>query len=596
MVTPWVEQQAEDGKTNAEVLGPSREKWDANHIEAEAIGRKAVRLSKVGDYVAFTTSAAANSIVVRFAMPDAPAGGGIDATLGVYVNGQRVRSLPLTSRYAWNYGGTDYGDPKIDEPAPKPHTFFDEARLLLDEIPAGAEVKLQKDAMDQAAYYVIDLVDLEQVPPPKSMPVGFTSVTDFGAVPDDGKEDGDQIAMALSKVKKLWLPKGRYVVRSLADGRLGLDNPGIEVRGAGEWYTQLEGAKAMFFCKGADSKCTFGNFSIFGDTKARVEALGVQKAFVGPMGNGSLIENIWIEHEISGIWVGDDPPYQTKATQNLTVRNVRVRNVVATAVNLGNGTSNSLVENSHVRNSGDEGFIVWSIKFSDWAKALTYTDGENAIKPESRNQPDQGAGHGNVFRHLTVQMPWRAVCYAAYGGNDNHFEDSVCEDVLAYPGLYIATEFWPYAFGPQLTTFKNMTVLRAGGTEWFELSGMPIEHGAIKLYRRQGSISDVLLENIDVIDPTYSGIELRGFGTPYAWDGLPPWELTIADAATFSNITIKGVKIVNPCTYGIQVRDDGGRGNVKLQDVVVSGAVKGGLDSGGAPEGFFTRVSGNQGF
>jgi hypothetical protein len=125
---------------------------------------------------------------------------------------------------------------------------------------------------------------------------------------------------------------------------------------------------------------------------------------------------------------------------------------------------------------------------------------------------------------------------------------------------------------------------------------MPIEHGAIKFYRRQGSISDVLLENIDVIDPTYSGIELRGFGTAYGWAGLPPWELTIADNATFNDITLKGIKIVNPCTYGIQVRDGGGRGNVKLQDVVVSGAVKGGLDDGGAPEGFFTRVSGNQGF
>lgn len=596
MDTPWIEHQAEDGQTNATVLGPSRAKWDASHIEAEAVGRKAVRLAKVGDYVSVKTTQPANSIVVRFSIPDAPGGGGIDATLGLYVNGQRVRSLPLTSRYSWVYGGTDYGDPKIDIPAENPHTFFDETRLLLDDIPAGAEVKLQKDAMDQADFYVIDLLDFEQVPPPLSMPAGFTSVADFGALPDDGKEDGDQIVTALSKTEKLWFPKGTYTVRSLSGGRVGLDNLGGEVRGAGEWYTVLEGAKAMFFCKGADSQCVFGNFSILGDTKFRAESLGVQKAFVGPMGNGSLIENVWVEHLISGMWIGDDPPYQQKPTENLTIRNVRVRNVVATAVNLGNGTSNSIVENSHVRNSGDEGFIVWSIKWTDWVKALTYTDGPNAIKEESRNQPDQGVAHGNVFRKLSVQMPWRAVCFAAYGGNDNLFEDSTCEDVLAYPGLYVVTEFWPYPFGSKLTTFRNITLLRAGGTEWFEKSGMPIEHGALKFYRRQGSITDVLVENVDIIDPTYSGIEFRGFGSAYGWDGLPPWELEIADKATFENVSLKNVNVTGACSYGIQVRDGGGKGNVAFQDVVVTGAARGGLDKGGAPDSFFSRASGNQGW
>jgi hypothetical protein len=139
MVTRWVEQQAEDGQTHATVIGPSRAKWDPNHIEAEAIWREAVRLSQVGDFVSLKTTKPANSIVVRFSIPDSPTGGGADATLGLYVNGRRVRSLSLTSRYSWTYGGTDYGDPKIDKPGASPHTFFDETRLLLDDIPAGAE-------------------------------------------------------------------------------------------------------------------------------------------------------------------------------------------------------------------------------------------------------------------------------------------------------------------------------------------------------------------------------------------------------------------------------------------------------------------------
>ena len=61
---PWIEQQAEDGVTNAVVIGPSRIKWDANHIEAEAIGRKAVRLDQTGQFVAFHTTACSRYVPV----------------------------------------------------------------------------------------------------------------------------------------------------------------------------------------------------------------------------------------------------------------------------------------------------------------------------------------------------------------------------------------------------------------------------------------------------------------------------------------------------------------------------------------------------
>ncbi|QRK13007.1 hypothetical protein JQX13_25030 [Archangium violaceum] len=108
---PWTEYQAEDGRTNATVLGPSRTRYDQALIEAEAIGRKAVRLDETGDYVAITTKKAANSIVVRLSIPDSPDGGGIDSTLGLYVNGKRVKTLGVTSRYSWVYGGEALNTP-----------------------------------------------------------------------------------------------------------------------------------------------------------------------------------------------------------------------------------------------------------------------------------------------------------------------------------------------------------------------------------------------------------------------------------------------------------------------------------------------------
>lgn len=591
---PWIEHQAEDGTTNAEVLGPSRTKWDAAHIEAEAIGRKAVRLTKTGDFVSFKTTAAANSIVVRFSIPDAPGGGGIDATLGLYVNGTRVRSLALTSKYAWSYKGGTIGDPSVDLPAEQPHTFFDEARLLLDDIPVGAEVKLQKDAMDSAAFYVIDLVDFEQVPPPLEMPAGFRSITEFGVQPNDGVDHAAQILQALKSTNKLWFPKGVYRADKLDTGNVGLDNPGVEVRGAGMWHTELRGAKAMFFCLGANTKCVYGDFSIFGESKARAEeADGVQKAFAGPLGNGSLIENLWIEHEVGAIWVGNDPPYQDSPTQNLTIRNVRIRNTYADGINLANGTSMSLVENCHLRNTGDDAAVVWSVKWTDWVAEKTYALGDSFIKPDGKGAPDQGVGHGNTFRKISVQMPWRANCFAAYGGYDNHWEDSVCEDVLTYPGILVDNEFSPYPFGAELTTFKNISLVRAGGPMFFEASDKPWQHGALKFYLREGDVNDILVENLDIIEPTYSGIEFRGFGSQY----VPPGEkfastiLMAADAAQLKNVTLKNVRIENAGTFGIEIKDGGGRGSVNFDGVTVAGSKLGAIAKEQAPDSFFHMVS-----
>jgi len=595
---PWIEYQAEDGQTNAQVLGPSRQKWDANHIEAEAIGRKAVRLDKTGDYVSFTTKDAANAIVVRYSIPDAPSGGGIDATLGLYVNGTRVRTLSLTSRYSWSYLGGKIGDPMADIPGPQPHTFFDEIRLLIDPIPQGATVMLRRDAEDTAPFYVIDLVDLEQAPPPLTMPEGFTSVTQFGIFPDDGVDHGDDIVRAMRSTSKLWFPPGNYLADVLHGGNMGLDNPGIEVRGAGMWYTNIRGAKSMFFCYGATSRCVFGDFSIFGETKVRdEERTGPQKAFSGPMGKNSLIENVWIEHKVAAIWVGNDPPYQTQPTDGLIIRNCRIRNTYADGVNLDNGTSNSIVENCHIRNTGDDAVAIWSIQWTKWVAYKTYEFGENYFSPEQRNASDQGISHGNIVRHVSVQMPWRASCFAVYGGGDNMFRDSTCEDVLTYPGIMVNHEFSPYAFAQPSTTFQNILLSRAGGTMFGEDTPNPLRHGALKFYLREGSISDIYMKDVDIVEPAYAGIEFRGFGTPYAQGArIPPYVLQAADAATMNNVKLENVNIMRSGTYGIEVADGGGRGSVRFSGVTV-------VDSGIAPlqrenalDTFFVKGEGNKGW
>lgn len=545
---PWTEYQAEDGTTNARVIGPSRARYDAAAIEAEAIGRKAVRLERTGDFVAIRTTKAANSIVVRVSIPDSPGGGGIDSTLSLYVNGTRVRSLPVTSRYSWVYGGEDINTP--NEPGRgQPHAFFDETRALLDQIPAGAEVKLQKDGGDGAAFYVVDLIDLEQVGAPLEKPADLVSITEFGATPDDNTDDGVAIQNAIDSAvglhkAGLWIPRGTFLVNQVKQGQLGLSMKGIQMRGAGMWYSSLKGAKASIFCWG-EGGCNYSNFSILGEANRRDDTVP-NNGFNGGVGRGSSIDSVWVEHVKVGFWCGTDG--DAFGTDGLIVKNSRFRNIYADGINFANGTRNSVVENSHFRNTGDDAMAMWSY----------------------RNSGD-GPDHDNVFRHNTVQMPWRANCFAIYGGYNNTIEDSVCEDVLTYAGVLVSNDFQPHAFGPT-TTLKNLSLIRAGGPMF------NADHGALWFLTAQGPVSDVNASNIDIIDSTFSGIQFEG-----------------GAGARMSNIKLSNINVTGSGTFGIEARS-GADGQVTFEGVVVKNAAQGGLSAQGVPGSFFNRLGGNQGW
>jgi hypothetical protein len=111
-------------------------------------------------------------------------------------------------------------------------------------------------------------------------------------------------------------------------------------------------------------------------------------------------------------------------------------------------------------------------------------------------------------------------------------------------------------------------------------------------------VSDILVENVDIVDPTYVGIEFRGFGTAYVPPGekYDPELLTAADNAKLSNVTLKNVTVSNAGTFGMQALDGAGRGSVNFDTVVISGSHSGALDKGMAPDSFFNRISGNQGW
>ena len=557
---PYREIEAEAAATNGVPLGPSTTFGD---VAAEASGRRAVRLEATGQYVRFALDHAANSIVVRYSIPDVNTTAAADpvpptptSTLGLYVNGVRKASLVLTSRYAWTYGDADAQGAGSNSPGGgTPHHFYDEAHLLFDRVPAGATVALQKDGQDAAAYYVVDLVDFEDVAPPQVQPAGSLSIADFGATPDDSSDDGPAllaaIAAARAQHKVLWIPRGTFEVRF--DGvtdvtRRNIPTSGVTLRGAGMWYSVLHGFGAQFKLSGTDN--AFHDFALLGDITLRDDTKGYQ-GFDGPMGSGARVENVWIEHVTAGLWIGHGSaptPINAPLTDGLVISGARVRDTYADGVNLANATANSIVEQSSFRNNGDDAVATWSFA------------GDGPLPCAN-----------NVFRFNTVQAVWRATCFALYGGKDNRVEDNLCADTSNYPGLFISTTagFQPLPFSGTTVVQRN-TLTRAGGKHY------GYDHGALKVFASANGItSPVPVTDIDIIDPVLNGIQLEG-------------------SQPIQGVTFDGIAIAHPGTVGVWVTG-GVNGSARASGVVVTGATRG-LQNDSPSSFTFLRGDGNTGW
>jgi hypothetical protein len=532
---PWLEYEAEDGVTNAAIVGPSRA---LGTIAGEASGRRVVVLDANGEFVEWTARAAANAIVVRATLPDAPAGGGIDAGLGLYVDGVRRATLALSSRHSWIYGGDEQ---QFNAPsAGAPRRIYEEAHLLLGfTIAAGATVRLQKDAGDDAPSYGIDLVDLELVGDPLPRPPGFIDVTEAGhpwapAVPDDGQPDDEAIRRSLDEVAQghasgVFIPRGVFEqTDKLVVGAH------TTVAGAGMWYSVLHNAdldedpgwgKTGFIMNGDDAH--FRDLAVFGNTDGLRNQGG--KAWANSAYSGATIENVWVENVQCAYWVGGNPE-----STGLVIRHSRFRDTGADAINLCNGTRDSVVEHNHARNTGDDAFAIWSA-----------TD----LYPH----PDTH----NVIRHCTAQITWRAAAFAIYGGADNRIEDSVAYDTLTYPGLTVSSQYDPFPL--ESATVDGLTLVRTGGTYW---GGQ--EFGAIWVLAAQSPTAGITIRNVDVIDPSYSGLHVQGLG------------------GEFTSMSFENIRITHPTTAGVRIQA-GAKGAATFKNVTVEGSATPLADeSGGA--------------
>ncbi len=523
---PYTEYEAEASPTTGAVLAPDRTYLT---VPSESSGRSAVRLSATGQKVSFTLTKPANSIVVRFSIPDTPDGAGQTVPLALYANGVKVRDLSLNSIYSWVYG--DY--PYVGKPADgRAHHFYDEARALIGDWPAGTVLTLQKDASSTAAYYDIDLINTEQVAPALAAPAGAISITAFGATPNDNSDATAAINNAIASAKAqnavLWIPPGSFRITS----RINLS--GVTVRGAGPWYSVIQGSngKGGFFATG--SNVTIADLAIFGDVRYRDDN-GFDTAVEGNFGTGSLLQNLWIEHTKVGLWVDS-------GTSGLYAVGLRIRNTLADGVNIHANVANCRVDQSVVRNTGDDALAMFSRDAAVTASAFTFN---------------------------TVQVPVLANGIGIYGGNGNRAENNLIADtVVAAAGIAVGSRFNPVPLSGT-TLIQSNTLLRTGSLE----QNWKAELGALWIYADTSDITaPVVVRDLTIKDSTYQGVLL-------------------SFQRNISNLVLDRLAIDGASTYGIEVIANG---NATVSNTSVKGAAKGGLAL--SPNYTLIRGPGNSGF
>ncbi|MFD7715682.1 CARDB domain-containing protein [Streptomyces sp. NPDC059814] len=561
---PYTEYEAEKGDYQGTLLTSDKKRtFGHTNFATESSGRQSVRLNSTGEYVEITSTVPSNSIVVRNSIPDAPGGGGTEATISLYVNGTFARKLTLSSKHSWLYGDTDSPEGLTNRPGGDARRLFDESNALLGQTyPAGTKFRLQRDAGDSASFYIIDLVDLEQVAPAAAQPAGCTSITAYGAVPNDGIDDTDAIQRAVTANQNgdigcVWIPPGqwRQEQKILTDDPLNrgqYNQVGIRdvtIRGAGMWHSQLYTLTPPQDAGGINHPHE-GNFGFDIDDNTKISDIAIFGSGTirggdgnaeggvglnGRFGKNTKITNVWIEHANVGVWVGrdyDNIPDLWGPGDGIEFTGMRIRDIYADGINFANGTRNSTVFNSSFRNTGDDSLAVWSSKY---------------VK-----NPSVDIGHDNHFRNNTIQMPWRANGIAIYGGYGNTIENNIISDTMNYPGIMLATDHDPLPFSGQ-TLIANNELFRTGGAFWGEAQ----EFGAITLFAASQDIPGVTIRDTDIHDSTYDGIQFKSGG------GSVP-------GAQISN-----VRIENSVNGSGILAHGGARGSATLTDVTITGSADG---------------------
>ncbi|WP_239123771.1 discoidin domain-containing protein [Rhizocola hellebori] len=529
----FTEQEAEYAANNGTLVGPDRR---YTTLASEASGRQAITLDAVGEFVEFTLSAPANAMVFRYSIPDGNGGAGRDATIDVRVGTTFLKSVPVTSKFGWYYGGYPFNNNPGDT---NPHHFYDEARTLLGSTyAAGTKIRLQVSSTAQSPSFTIDLADFENVAGPIGKPTNAIDVVaDFGADPSGGAADQTAKFQAAvdagrAQARPVYIPQGRYTLWD----HVVVDQ--VTLQGAGMWYSELVGRHPTDRSRavgvygkyvsgggygggvrpheagGPSRNVTVKDFAIIGDIREREDNDQVN-AMGGAM-TDSVVERVWMENTKVGAWM-DGP------MNNFVIRDSKIVDQIADGVNFHWGVTNSRVTNTFVRNTGDDGLAMWAQSVPNVA---------------------------NSFDHNTVVQVILANNIVTYGGRDIQITDNVTADSLTNGGGIHVANRYPGVNGATavqgVTNVARNTLVRNGNSDFNWQFGV----GAIWFSGLNEPINATInVTNTDIYDSSYAALmwiegQTRTVNfTNVRIDGAGTYALQIQapGAATFTNVVATNI-------------------------------------------------------
>ncbi|MDB5029366.1 glycosyl hydrolase family 28-related protein [Mucilaginibacter sp.] len=479
---PWTTYEAEDMKTTGTVMGP---KYGPYQVETESSGQKCVKLSEKGQSIVFTSNTNANSMVIRFSLPDSKNGNGTNSTLCLYVNGKLIKNCKIRSNYAWLYGKYPFTN---SPDAGVPRHFYDEVRIKDLKVRKGDLISIKREDQegDDAGYSIIDLVDLEDIAPPLKAPVNSLSITDkafteSGLTTDYTQALKDCIAKAIETGKSVWIPAGTFKIT----GDI-IVPANLTIQGAGMWYSILAGDETLYTnmnrrvrLTGDGSNIHLADFAIVGKLNYRKDN-EPNDGIVGSYGTNSTISRIWIEHTKVGMWVEN--------SQNLKITDCRMRNTMADGINFCVGMSQSTIRNCTARGTGDDCFAIWPATF----KVQKFSPGQNLII------------------NCTAQLPFLANGAAIYGGESNKISNCSFVDISPGSAILISTTFPTESKDKRInnnfsgtTVVENCDIKTSGGFdhEWDW-------RAAVEICIDKRSIAGINMRNLNIDNSLSNGLSV----------------------------------------------------------------------------------------
>ena len=372
------------------------------------------------------------------------------------------QALAVNSMQTWLYEGgpnnSNYNGNDQDPADGDPRVFFDDFHAFIMGAPVapGDTISLQKDAANTAAFYDVDVVDLEAPPPPTTAPAGSLAITIYGAMADDPTTDSTSAIQTCiddaQTQRKTRLDPARDVLpahdegahgeRDHHRGGRGLVQPDLPQRPLAE----LDPAGRRL------QRDLMPREQLRHRLERAEPRVGRRRGRRHGYHRHQLVGRRHLDaaHGVRLLGVGD---------AEVSCENCRLTSIWADGCNLNNvsltGTTgtNLTARNNFVRGTGDDAIAINSV---DYNGAQEYTPMANI-----------------TIENNTSIAPWGGKGVAIYGGSGHLVQNNYMSDTARYIGLGVG-KFGVNGSDLVSATVTGNDVERCGGNAYMQ--GQPALH------------------------------------------------------------------------------------------------------------------------